>query len=189
MWWHGGPKSWRLCHCPNILGPNCIPAPCVAHSVSADWVKATCLKMVLEKQTKKSLTSVSCQQSHITRLAFIQLGFNICPKAICEDQARLNLLSLQLFNRVTDENAKRSELHLVGMICFSSKHYSAFAYHTKSSKWMFFDDATVKEVRNLPVNLLDPCLEIRLPLQALSSPFFFFFFVYIYPRSDPNGKM
>lgn len=33
------------------------------------------------------------------------------------------------------------------MICFSSKHYSAFAYHTKSSKWMFFDDATVKEVR------------------------------------------
>lgn len=62
----------------------------------------------------------------------------------------------QLFNRVTDENAKRSELHLVGMICFSSKHYSAFAYHTKSSKWMFFDDATVKEVRNSAVNLLNP---------------------------------
>ncbi|XP_072318350.1 inactive ubiquitin carboxyl-terminal hydrolase 53 isoform X2 [Eucyclogobius newberryi] len=57
---------------------------------------------------------------------------------------RLNLTGL--FNRVTDENAKRSELHLVGMICFSSKHYSAFAYHTKSSKWMFFDDATVKEI-------------------------------------------
>lgn len=62
----------------------------------------------------------------------------------------------QLFNRVTDENAKRSELHLVGMICFSSKHYSAFAYHTKSSKWMFFDDATVKEVRNSAINLLYP---------------------------------
>ncbi|XP_057699086.1 inactive ubiquitin carboxyl-terminal hydrolase 53 isoform X2 [Corythoichthys intestinalis] len=57
---------------------------------------------------------------------------------------RLNLCGL--FNRVTDENAKQSELHLVGMICFSSKHYSAFAYHTKSSKWMFFDDATVKEI-------------------------------------------
>lgn len=59
----------------------------------------------------------------------------------------MNSRLFQLFNRVTDENAKRSELHLVGMICFSSKHYSAFAYHTKSSKWMFFDDATVKEVR------------------------------------------
>ena len=54
---------------------------------------------------------------------------------------------LQMFNRVTDDNAKRSELHLVGMICFSSKHYSAFAYHSKSCKWVFFDDATVKEVR------------------------------------------
>lgn len=106
-----------------------------------------------------------------THSAFIPVGFSICPKAICEDQAPLNLLSFQLFNRVTDENAKRSELHLVGMICFSSKHYSAFAYHTKSSKWMFFDDATVKEVRNLPINLLDPCFEIRLPLQALVSPF------------------
>lgn len=59
----------------------------------------------------------------------------------------------QLFNRVTDENAKRSELHLVGMICFSSKHYSAFAYHTKSSKWVFFDDATVKEV-SVQMNVL-----------------------------------
>lgn len=94
----------------------------------------------------------------------------------------------QLFNRVTDENAKRSELHLVGMICFSSKHYSAFAYHTKSSKWMFFDDATVKEVRNPAVNLLYPG-SIRLlsntccpRLRALMSHFHFL------TRSDPNGK-
>lgn len=56
------------------------------------------------------------------------------------------LIFPQLFYRVTDENAKRCELHLVGMICYSSRHYSAFAYHSKSSKWVFFDDATVKEV-------------------------------------------
>lgn len=70
---------------------------------------------------------------------------------------KLQFALFQLFNRVTDENAKRSELHLVGMICFSSKHYSAFAYHTKSSKWMFFDDATVKEVRNSTINLHRLC--------------------------------
>uniref|UniRef100_A0A672MK66 USP domain-containing protein n=1 Tax=Sinocyclocheilus grahami TaxID=75366 RepID=A0A672MK66_SINGR len=52
-----------------------------------------------------------------------------------------------LFYRVTDERAKKSELLLVGMICYSSRHYCAFTYHTKSSKWVFFDDATVKEVR------------------------------------------
>ncbi|XP_077965181.1 ubiquitin carboxyl-terminal hydrolase 53 isoform X3 [Gasterosteus aculeatus] len=69
---------------------------------------------------------------------------------------RLNLCGL--FNRVTDENAKRSELHLVGMICFSSKHYSAFAYHTKSSKWMFFDDATVKEIGSKWKDVASKCV-------------------------------
>jgi len=34
------------------------------------------------------------------------------------------------------------------MICYSSRHYLAFAFHSKSSKWIFFDDATVKEVFN-----------------------------------------
>uniref|UniRef100_A0A1A8G8L6 Ubiquitin specific peptidase 53b n=2 Tax=Nothobranchius korthausae TaxID=1143690 RepID=A0A1A8G8L6_9TELE len=69
---------------------------------------------------------------------------------------RLNLCGL--FNRVTDENAKRSELHLVGMICFSSKHYSAFAFHTKSSKWMFFDDATVKEIGSKWKDVASKCI-------------------------------
>ncbi|KAM4603709.1 inactive ubiquitin carboxyl-terminal hydrolase 53 [Polymixia lowei] len=69
---------------------------------------------------------------------------------------RLNLSGL--FNRVTDENAKRTELHLVGMICFSSKHYSAFAYHTKSSKWMFFDDATVKEIGSKWKDVASKCI-------------------------------
>uniref|UniRef100_A0A8C8ZHI2 ubiquitinyl hydrolase 1 n=1 Tax=Prolemur simus TaxID=1328070 RepID=A0A8C8ZHI2_PROSS len=50
-----------------------------------------------------------------------------------------------LFYRVTDENARSSELHLVGVICYTSRHYCAFAFHTKSSKWVFFDDANVKE--------------------------------------------
>lgn len=97
---------------------------------------------------------------------------------------RSNLSQLavfQLFNRVTDENAKRSELHLVGMICFSSKHYSAFAYHTKSSKWMFFDDATVKEVRLsvLLIHFIPVTVTRSYTALPPSSP----------PRSDPNGKM
>lgn len=91
---------------------------------------------------------------------------------------KLYLLFFQLFNRVSDENAKRCELHLVGMICFSSKHYSAFAYHTKSSKWMFFDDATVKEVWIVAISRLCGLL---LSLHASVTHFF--------PRLDPNGKM
>ncbi|XP_041839629.1 inactive ubiquitin carboxyl-terminal hydrolase 53 [Melanotaenia boesemani] len=69
---------------------------------------------------------------------------------------RLNLCGL--FNRVTDENAKQSDLHLVGMICFSSKHYSAFAYHTKSSKWMFFDDATVRQIGSKWKDVASKCI-------------------------------
>lgn len=54
---------------------------------------------------------------------------------------------LKLFFRVTDDRAKHSELYLVGMICYYGKHYSTFFFQTKIRKWMYFDDAHVKEVR------------------------------------------
>ncbi|XP_049741379.1 inactive ubiquitin carboxyl-terminal hydrolase 53 isoform X2 [Elephas maximus indicus] len=63
-----------------------------------------------------------------------------------------------LFYRVTDENAKNSELHLVGIICYTSQHYCAFAFHTKSSKWVFFDDATVKEVGSRWKDVVSKCI-------------------------------
>ncbi|XP_004716006.2 inactive ubiquitin carboxyl-terminal hydrolase 53 [Echinops telfairi] len=63
-----------------------------------------------------------------------------------------------LFYRVTDENAKNSELHLVGLICYTSQHYCAFAFHTKSSKWVFFDDANVKEVGTRWKDVVSKCI-------------------------------
>lgn len=63
-----------------------------------------------------------------------------------------------LFYRVTDENAKNSELHLVGLICYTSRHYCAFAFHTKSSKWVFFDDANVKEVGTRWKDVVTKCI-------------------------------
>ncbi|XP_037365418.1 inactive ubiquitin carboxyl-terminal hydrolase 53 [Talpa occidentalis] len=63
-----------------------------------------------------------------------------------------------LFYRVTDENAKNSELHLVGIICYASRHYCAFAFHTKSSKWVFFDDANVKEVGTKWKDVVSKCI-------------------------------
>ncbi|XP_019718982.1 inactive ubiquitin carboxyl-terminal hydrolase 53-like isoform X1 [Hippocampus comes] len=64
-----------------------------------------------------------------------------------------------LFYRVTDEHANKGELLLVGMICYSSRHYCAFAYHTKSSKWVFFDDATVKEVGSRWKDVVSKCIK------------------------------
>ncbi|KAJ8411117.1 hypothetical protein AAFF_G00181520 [Aldrovandia affinis] len=69
-----------------------------------------------------------------------------------------NLNLSGLFYRVTDESAKRSELILVGMICFSSRHYCTFAYHTKSAKWVLFDDATVKEVGSKWKDVASKCI-------------------------------
>ncbi|XP_048410300.1 inactive ubiquitin carboxyl-terminal hydrolase 53-like [Stegostoma tigrinum] len=63
-----------------------------------------------------------------------------------------------LFFQATDEQAKRSELVLVGMVCYSSRHYCTFAFHTKSSKWIFFDDATVKEVGSKWKDVLSKCV-------------------------------
>ncbi|XP_061101103.1 inactive ubiquitin carboxyl-terminal hydrolase 53 isoform X2 [Conger conger] len=63
-----------------------------------------------------------------------------------------------LFYRVMDEKAKRSELVLVGMICFSSRHYCTFAYHTKSAKWVLFDDATVKEIGSKWKDVASKCI-------------------------------
>ncbi|XP_029115011.1 inactive ubiquitin carboxyl-terminal hydrolase 53 isoform X2 [Scleropages formosus] len=64
----------------------------------------------------------------------------------------------ELFCRVTDENARQSELLLVGMICYSSRHYCAFAYHTKTARWVFFDDATVKEVGAKWKDVVSKCI-------------------------------
>ncbi|XP_062992343.1 inactive ubiquitin carboxyl-terminal hydrolase 53 [Elgaria multicarinata webbii] len=63
-----------------------------------------------------------------------------------------------LFYRVTDEQAKNSELYLVGMICYASKHYCAFAFHTKSCKWVLFDDANVKEVGTKWKDVVSKCI-------------------------------
>uniref|UniRef100_A0A8C7GG68 Ubiquitin specific peptidase 53 n=1 Tax=Oncorhynchus kisutch TaxID=8019 RepID=A0A8C7GG68_ONCKI len=64
-----------------------------------------------------------------------------------------------LFYRVTDEHAKKGELLLVGMICYSSRHYCAFAFHTKSAKWVFFDDATVKEIGTRWKDVATKCIK------------------------------
>ena len=54
---------------------------------------------------------------------------------------------LQLFHSVQDDRwSLSSQLQLVGVVCYYGKHYSTFFFHSKMDKWIYFDDATVKEV-------------------------------------------
>ncbi|XP_027714416.1 inactive ubiquitin carboxyl-terminal hydrolase 54 isoform X3 [Vombatus ursinus] len=67
--------------------------------------------------------------------------------------------SRQLFFRVTDDRAKQSELYLVGMICYYGKHYSTFFFQTKIRKWMYFDDAHVKEIGPKWKDVVTKCIK------------------------------
>ncbi|XP_059388292.1 inactive ubiquitin carboxyl-terminal hydrolase 54-like isoform X4 [Carassius carassius] len=64
-----------------------------------------------------------------------------------------------LFYRVTDERAKQSELYLVGMVCYYGKHYSTFFFQTKIRKWMYFDDAHVKEIGPKWKDVVSRCIK------------------------------
>ncbi|XP_006835955.1 PREDICTED: inactive ubiquitin carboxyl-terminal hydrolase 54 [Chrysochloris asiatica] len=64
-----------------------------------------------------------------------------------------------LFFRVTDDRAKQSELYLVGMICYYGKHYSTFFLQTKIRKWMYFDDAHVKEIGPKWKDVVTKCIK------------------------------
>ncbi|XP_062984960.1 inactive ubiquitin carboxyl-terminal hydrolase 54 [Elgaria multicarinata webbii] len=64
-----------------------------------------------------------------------------------------------LFFRVTDDKAKQCELYLVGMICYYGKHYSTFFFQTKIRKWMYFDDAHVKEIGPKWKDVVTKCIK------------------------------
>ncbi|XP_066550018.1 inactive ubiquitin carboxyl-terminal hydrolase 54a isoform X3 [Amia ocellicauda] len=64
-----------------------------------------------------------------------------------------------LFYRVTDDKAKQSELYLVGMVCYYGKHYSTFFFQTKIRKWMYFDDAHVKEIGPKWKDVVSRCIK------------------------------
>ncbi|XP_054838489.1 inactive ubiquitin carboxyl-terminal hydrolase 54 isoform X2 [Eublepharis macularius] len=64
-----------------------------------------------------------------------------------------------LFFRVTDDRAKLCELYLVGMICYYGKHYSTFFFQTKIRKWMYFDDAHVKEIGPRWKDVVTKCIK------------------------------
>jgi len=58
----------------------------------------------------------------------------------------IRFVLLQLFHSVTDESIDPTPLHLVGVVCYYGKHYSTFFFHSKVHEWIYFDDATVKQV-------------------------------------------
>ncbi|KAK0086493.1 hypothetical protein PV325_003107 [Microctonus aethiopoides] len=52
-----------------------------------------------------------------------------------------------VFHSVVDSRWGATTVHnLVGVVTYYGKHYSTFFFHTKLKVWIYFDDATVKEI-------------------------------------------
>ncbi|XP_072246548.1 inactive ubiquitin carboxyl-terminal hydrolase 54a isoform X2 [Leuresthes tenuis] len=66
-----------------------------------------------------------------------------------------------LFYRVTEDKARQAELYLVGMVCYYGKHYSTFFFQTKIRRWMYFDDAHVKEIGPKWKDVVSRCIRGR----------------------------
>ncbi|XP_061915457.1 inactive ubiquitin carboxyl-terminal hydrolase 54-like isoform X4 [Entelurus aequoreus] len=64
-----------------------------------------------------------------------------------------------LFYRVMEEKARQAELYLVGMVCYYGRHYSTFFFQTKIRRWMYFDDAHVKEIGPKWKDVVSRCIK------------------------------
>lgn len=52
-----------------------------------------------------------------------------------------------IFQSVIDDRwAQKTQHELVGVVTYYGKHYSTFFFHTKLKVWIYFDDATVREI-------------------------------------------
>ncbi|XP_076369153.1 uncharacterized protein LOC143256178 [Tachypleus tridentatus] len=68
-------------------------------------------------------------------------------------------LKLQdMFHSVVDYHwASSTKHHLVGIVTYYGKHYSTFFFHTKLRIWIYFDDASVREVGPRWEQVIEKC--------------------------------
>ncbi|XP_008208985.1 uncharacterized protein LOC100119988 isoform X1 [Nasonia vitripennis] len=63
-----------------------------------------------------------------------------------------------VFHSVVDSRWGATTVHnLVGVVTYYGKHYSTFFFHTKLKVWIYFDDATVKEIGPRWEQVVDKC--------------------------------
>ncbi|XP_050504600.1 uncharacterized protein LOC126883291 isoform X2 [Diabrotica virgifera virgifera] len=67
-----------------------------------------------------------------------------------------------VFNTVVDSRWAELSVHnLVGVVTYYGKHYSTFFFHTKLRVWIYFDDATVREVGPRWEQVVEKCRKGR----------------------------
>ena len=51
-----------------------------------------------------------------------------------------------MFDHVLDDDYKRVEMKLTGVVTYYGRHYTSFFYNIREKQWLFFDDAQVSKV-------------------------------------------
>lgn len=68
----------------------------------------------------------------------------------------------EVFHSVVDNRWSDTTIHnLVGVVTYYGKHYSTFFFHTKLRVWIYFDDATVREVGPRWEQVVEKCRKGR----------------------------
>ncbi|CAG5129949.1 unnamed protein product, partial [Candidula unifasciata] len=71
------------------------------------------------------------------------------------------ILLQDVFHSVMQDLRTLPKLHLVGLVCYYGKHYSTFVFHSKLQVWIYFDDATVREIGKCWDDVVDKCSKGR----------------------------
>ncbi|GFN82038.1 inactive ubiquitin carboxyl-terminal hydrolase 54 [Plakobranchus ocellatus] len=71
------------------------------------------------------------------------------------------ILMQDVFHSVMQDMRSLPKLQLVGLVCYYGKHYSTFVFHSKLQVWIYFDDATVREIGPRWEHVVDKCSKGR----------------------------
>ncbi|CAL1530458.1 unnamed protein product [Lymnaea stagnalis] len=71
------------------------------------------------------------------------------------------ILMQDVFHSVMQDLSYLPKLQLVGLVCYYGKHYSTFVFHSKLQVWIYFDDATVREIGPRWDQVVDKCSKGR----------------------------
>uniref|UniRef100_A0A2C9M693 USP domain-containing protein n=1 Tax=Biomphalaria glabrata TaxID=6526 RepID=A0A2C9M693_BIOGL len=71
------------------------------------------------------------------------------------------ILMQDVFHSVQQDPSHLPKLQLVGLVCYYGKHYSTFVFHSKLQVWIYFDDATVREIGPRWEDVVDKCSKGR----------------------------
>ncbi|KAK7500923.1 hypothetical protein BaRGS_00007803 [Batillaria attramentaria] len=67
------------------------------------------------------------------------------------------ILLQDMYHRVMQDVRILPRLQLVAVVCYYGKHYSTFVFHSKLRTWIYFDDATVREIGPQWENVVEKC--------------------------------